>query len=52
MQSFEQINDDVNIIAEAMQSIAKITSTQSENVGDVMNNVSTMADKIEQSTET
>jgi methyl-accepting chemotaxis protein len=52
MQSFEQINGDVNIIAEAMQSIAKITSTQSENVGDVMNNVSTMADKIEQSTET
>jgi len=51
MQSFEQINDDVNIIAEAMQSITKITSTQSENVGDVMNNVSTMADKIEQSTE-
>ncbi|BCZ49407.1 hypothetical protein psyc5s11_54740 [Clostridium gelidum] len=51
MQSFEQVNDDVNIIASAMQSIAKITSTQSENVGDVMNNVSTMADRIEQSTE-
>jgi len=51
MQSFEQINDDVNIIANAMQSIAKITSTQSENVGKVMNNVSTMADKVEQSTE-
>lgn len=51
IDSFDQINDDVNIISEAMQSIAKITSTQSENVGDVMNNVSTMADKIEQSTE-
>ena len=51
MQSFEQINGDVTIIANAMQSITKITSTQSENVGDVMNNVSTMADKIEQSTE-
>ena len=51
MQSFGQVNDDVNIIAEAMNSIAKITSTQSENVGDVMNNVSTMADKVEQSTE-
>jgi methyl-accepting chemotaxis protein len=51
IDSFDQINDDVNIIAEAMQSIAKITSTQSENVGDVMNNVSTMADKVEQSTE-
>jgi methyl-accepting chemotaxis protein len=51
MQSFGQINDDVNVIADAMQSIAKITSIQSENVGDIMNNVSTMADKIEQSTE-
>jgi len=51
MQSFEQINGDVNIIADAMQSITKITSIQSENVGDAMNNVSTMADKIEQSTE-
>ena len=34
-----------------MQSIAKITSTQSENVRDVMNKVSNMADKVEQSTE-
>lgn len=34
-----------------MQSISEITSTQSQSVGDVMNNVSTMADKIEQSTE-
>jgi methyl-accepting chemotaxis protein len=51
IDSFDQINDDVNIIAEAMQSIAKITSSQSENVGEVMNNVSTMADKVEQSTE-
>jgi methyl-accepting chemotaxis protein len=51
IESFDQINVDVNIISEAMQSIAQITSTQSENVGDVMNNVSTMADKIEQSTE-
>ena len=51
IQSFDQINEDINIIADAMQSIAHITSTQSENVGDVMNNVSTMADKIEQSTE-
>lgn len=51
MQSFEQINADVNIIADAMQSISQITSTQSENVGDVMNNVTTMADKIEESTE-
>ena len=51
IQSFDHINEDINIIADAMQSIAHITSTQSENVGDVMNNVSTMADKIEQSTE-
>ncbi|AQS07913.1 methyl-accepting chemotaxis protein [Clostridium beijerinckii] len=51
IQSFYHINDDVNIIANAMQSISEITSTQSQSVGDVMNNVSTMADKIEQSTE-
>jgi methyl-accepting chemotaxis protein len=51
MESFGQVNDDVNIIANSMQSIAKITSTQSENVADVMHNVSTMADKVEQSTE-
>ncbi|NRT65753.1 methyl-accepting chemotaxis protein [Clostridium beijerinckii] len=51
IQSFDHINDDVNIIANAMQSISEITSTQSQSVGDVMNNVSTMADKIEQSTE-
>ena len=51
IQSFDQINQDVNIIAGAMQSIAHITSTQTENVGDVMNNVSNMADKVEQSTE-
>lgn len=51
IQSFDQINEDINIIADAMQSISHITSTQSENVGDVMNNVNTMADKIEQSTE-
>lgn len=51
IQSFDHINDDVNIIANAMQSISQITSTQSQSVGDVMNNVSTMADKIEQSTE-
>ncbi|MFW2491918.1 methyl-accepting chemotaxis protein [Clostridium chromiireducens] len=51
IQSFDQINQDVNIIADAMQSIAHITSTQTESVGDVMNNVSNMADKVEQSTE-
>lgn len=51
ISSFDQINDDVNIIADAMQSITQITSTQSQNVGEVMNNVSSMADKVEQSTE-
>jgi methyl-accepting chemotaxis protein len=34
-----------------MQSISEITSTQSQDVSDVMNNVSTMADKINESTE-
>jgi methyl-accepting chemotaxis protein len=51
ISSFDQINDDINVIANAMQSITQITSTQSQNVGDVMNNVSTMADKVEQATE-
>lgn len=51
IKSFEQINDDINIISNAMKSIAHITSTQSNNVGDVMNNISTMADKIDQATE-
>ncbi|AQR98220.1 HAMP domain-containing methyl-accepting chemotaxis protein [Clostridium saccharoperbutylacetonicum] len=51
IKSFDQINEDINIIANSMQSIAEITSTQSESVGEVMNNVSTMADKVEQSTE-
>lgn len=51
IKSFEQINDDINIISNAMKSIAQITSTQSNNVGDVMNNISTMADKIDQATE-
>lgn len=51
IKSFDEINNDVNIISNAMKSIAEITSNQSESVGDVMNNVSTMADKIEQATE-
>ncbi|AQS12214.1 methyl-accepting chemotaxis protein PctA [Clostridium saccharobutylicum] len=51
MKSFNKINKDINIISDAMKSITQITSTQSESVGDVMNNVSTMADRIEQSTE-
>ncbi|WP_026887919.1 methyl-accepting chemotaxis protein [Clostridium beijerinckii] len=51
IQSFDDINEDINIIANSMQSIAQITSTQSKDVGEVMNNVSTMANKIEQSTE-
>lgn len=51
IESFDQINNDINIISDAMKSIARITSTQSESVGEVMNNVSTMANKVEQSTE-
>ncbi len=51
IESFVQINNDINIISDAMNSISHITSTQSESVGKVMNNVSTMADKVEQSTE-
>jgi methyl-accepting chemotaxis protein len=51
IESFDQINSDINIIANAMQSITQITSTQSQNIGEVMSSVSTMADKVEQSTE-
>lgn len=51
IQSFDQINQDINVITDAMKSISQITSTQTQNVGDVMNNVSSMADKVEQSTE-
>lgn len=51
IKSFDQIHEDVNVITDAMQSISQITSTQTQSVGDVMNNVSTMADKVEQSTE-
>ena len=51
IDSFAKVNEDVNIISTVMQSISEITSTQSQDVSDVMNNVSTMADKINESTE-
>lgn len=51
MESFGHINEDINIISNTMNSITKITSTQSRSIGEVMNNVSTMADKIDQDTE-
>ena len=51
IDSFAKVNEDVNIISTAMQSISEITSTQSQDVSDDMNNVSTMADKINESTE-
>ena len=47
----DSVNEDVNLISTSMQSISEITSIQSKNVSDVMNNVSTMADKINESTE-
>lgn len=51
IESFGHINEDINTISNTMKSITKITSTQSRSVGEVMNNVSTMADKIDQATE-
>ena len=51
IDSFANVNEDVNLISTSMQSISEITSIQSKNVSDVMNNVSTMADKINESTE-
>lgn len=51
IDSFADVNNDVNMIAQSMQSISKITSVQSKDVSDVMSNISTMADRINESTE-
>lgn len=51
IDSFSNINSDINTISQAMKSISEITSTQSRNVGDVVNNVTTIADRIDASTE-
>jgi len=52
IDSFSNINEDINIISHSMQSISKITASQSSSINDVMLSVSNMADKIELSTET
>jgi methyl-accepting chemotaxis protein len=51
MDSFSNINSDINTISESMKSISEITSAQSKSVGDVVNNITTIADKIDESTE-
>lgn len=51
IDSFSQINEDINIISHSMKSISKITASQSNSIDIVMTDVSTMADKIELSTE-
>ena len=51
IESFKAINNDINLISESMKSIAEITSTQSNDVSEVMNSVSAMADKINEVTE-
>lgn len=52
VKSFEQINDDVRIISDAMKSISEITVNQNTNVSEIMEDVTTMADVVEASTET
>ena len=51
IDSFSQINEDISIISHSMKSISKITASQSNSIDIVMTDVSTMADKIELSTE-
>ena len=52
IDSFSQINEDINTISHSMKSISKITINQSSSIDEVMISVSNMADKIELSTET
>lgn len=51
IESFEKLNEDIKLIADAMNSISCVTATQSKDVSEVMDNVSNMADKINESTE-
>ena len=51
IESFIKVNEDINMISKSMSTIAQITSTQSSDVSDVMNNVSIMADKVNEATE-
>lgn len=51
MRSFSKVTEDVNIISQSMKSIADVTSAQSNDVSDIMNNISTAADRINQVTQ-
>lgn len=51
IDSFDNINEDISIISQAMKSISEITVVQSKNISEVMNNVSNMAEKIDSATE-
>ena len=50
IESFQNVNQDINIIWESMKTISKITSNQSDDVSEVMKNISDMADKINEIT--
>ena len=51
IESFVKINKDINTISQSMMSIEEITSTQSNDVSDIMTNVSVLAEKINKATE-
>ena len=50
IESFNKINEDVNVISNSMQSISEITSSQSENIGKAADTITTMADKVYEAT--
>lgn len=51
IESFVKVNEDVNMISQSMMTIEEITSTQSNDVSDIMNNISIIADKVNKATE-
>lgn len=51
INSFRTINEDIRIIADSMKSISKITINQNDNVSEIMMDISSMADKVEEFTE-
>ena len=51
INSFKKINEDIRIISNSMNSISTITVNQSDSVSEIMMDVSSMADKVEASTE-
>ena len=51
MDAFSKVNDDINVITEAMKSISQVTTEQSTDVSDIMNSITVTAEKVNQNTE-